>query len=243
MKHVVAGIGLVVALAACDRASTPATSRDTADAPVANATAPLPASPTLPAAARNAAPLPDTRVLPLAFRASEGIDALRERFGASNVRVEDIPLAEGETTRGAVLFPDDPSRRAYVHFVDPENLQGIAMIRIVDPESTWSLGEGLRMGTTLAELVARNGAPIEFSGFGWDYGGAIAGFRGGKLEPRSANGPHTGFRLSPRPDVDPTLALPQGDTTFSSDDPKFADIATQVVIGELTLAYPRPKRD
>ena len=242
MKQVVAGFGLVAALAACDRAPTPPAADDAMDAPVATSTATLPASPTLPVERTNA-PSPDTRVLPLAFRASEGIDALRERFGTANVRVEDIPLAEGETVRGAVLFPDDPSRRAYVHFVDPDNLQGIALIRIVDPESTWSLGEGLRMGTTLAELVARNGAPIEFSGFGWDYGGAIAGFRGGKLEPRSANGPHTGFRLSPRPDVDPNLAMPQGDTTFSSDDPKFADIATQVVIGELTLAYPRPKRD
>jgi len=231
-------------LGACDRApTTPATSQDaTVEAPVANDTATLPASPTFPVA-RTDTLSPDTRVLPLAFRASEDIEALRARYGASNVRIEDIPGAEGETTRGVVLFPDDASRRAYVYFVDPEHLQGIATIRIVDPESTWSLGEGLRMGTTLAELVARNGAPIEFSGFGWDYGGAIAGFRGGKLEPSSANGPHTGFRLSPRPDLDPDIALPQGDTTFSSDDPKFADLATQVVIGELSISYPRQKRD
>lgn len=244
VRRVVAGLGLLVALAACDRATAPVD--DTTDAVATTNTATLPASAdvTSTPAARDA-PSDDTRVLPLAFRASESLESLQERFGAANVRVEEIPLAEGEMTRGAVLFPDDPSRRAYVHFVDTENLRGLELIRIVDPESTWSLGEGLRMGTTLAELVARNGAPIDFSGFGWDYGGAIAGFRGGTLEPRSAHGAQTGFRLSPRPGLDPERenALPNGDATFSSDDPKFGEIGTSVVIGELTLSYPRPTRD
>jgi hypothetical protein len=244
VKRVVAGLGLLVALAGCDRAQAPADAAS--DSVATTSTAALPDSPqTAPrSGARDAVP-DDTRVLPLAFRASESLESLQARFGAANVRVEEIPVAEGEMTRGAVLFPDDPSRRAYVHFVDSEHLTGLSYIRIVDPESTWSLGEGLRMGTTLAELVARNGAPIEFSGFGWDYGGAIAGFRGGALEPRSAQGAQTGFRLSPRPGLDPALenALPNGDTTFSSDDPQFADIGTSVVIGELTLAWPRPARD
>jgi hypothetical protein len=244
MRRVVAGLSLVVALAACDRAQAPVD--ETTNDVAATNTATLPASPDVaPTPSTGNAPSNDSRVLPLAFRASESLESLQERFGAANVRVEDIPVAEGEMTRGAVLFPDDPSRRAYVHFNDTEQLEGLAYIRIVDPESTWSLGEGLRMGTTLAELVARNGAPIEFSGFGWDYGGAIAGFRGGKLEPRSAHGPQTGFRLSPRPGLDPELenALPNGDATFSSDDPQFADVATSIVIGELTLAYPRPTRE
>lgn len=244
VKRIAAGFGILVALAACDRAKSPA---DAATNPVATTnTATLSASPDpAPASSIRDARADATRVLPLAFRASESLESLQERFGAANVRVDDIPLAEGEMTRGVVLFPDDPSRRAYVHFVDAEHLRGLELIRIVDPESTWSLGEGLRMGTTLAELVARNGAPIEFSGFGWDYGGAIAGFRGGALEPRSAQGAQTGFRLSPRPGLDPERenALPNGDATFSSDDPQFGDIGTSVVIGELTLAYPRPTRD
>ena len=244
MRRVVAGLGLLAALAACNRATAPADAAT--DAIATTSTAALPTSPDVAStSATRDAPSNDTRVLPLAFRASESLASLQERFGAANVRVEEIPVAEGEMTRGAVLFPDDPSRRAYAHFVDSEHLTGLSYIRIVDPESTWSLGEGLRMGTTLAELVARNGAPIDFSGFGWDYGGAIAGFRGGTLEPRSAQGAQTGFRLSPRPGLDPELenALPNGDSTFSSDDPKFAEIGTSVVIGELTLAYPRPTRD
>ena len=227
---------VIAALSACDRAPAPSQADATADAVATDAPAAsndtLPASPQ--AVARN-----DTRMLPQAFTAGESLASLQARFGAANVRVEDIPGAEGEMVRGVVLFPDDPSRRAYLHFADAENLRGLALVRIVDPASTWTLGDDVHMGTTLAELVARNGAPIDFSGFGWDYGGAIGGFHGGKLEPRNGSWPRSSFRLSPRPGAEATAGLPMGDATFSSDDPKFADLATSVVVGELTLAYPR----
>jgi len=226
----------ILALSACDRAPPPSHADAPADAAATHASAAsndtLPASPQ--PAARN-----DTRMLPQAFTAGESLASLQARFGAANVRVEDIPGAEGEMVRGVVLFPDDPSRRAYLHFADAENLRGLALVRIVDPASTWTLGDDVHMGTTLAELVARNGAPIDFSGFGWDYGGAIGGFHGGKLEPRNGSWPRSSFRLSPRPGTEANAGLPMGDATFSSDDPKFADLATSVVVGELTLAYPR----
>ena len=239
MRPARAGLCVVVAilaLSACDRAPPPSHAHAPADAAATHASAAsndtLPASPQ--PAARN-----DTRMLPQAFTAGESLASLQARFGAANVRVEDIPGAEGEMERGVVLFPDDPSRRAYLHFADAENLRGLALVRIVDPASTWTLGDDVHMGTTLAELVARNGAPIDFSGFGWDYGGAIGGFHGGKLEPRNGSWPRSSFRLSPRPGAEATAGLPMGDATFSSDDPKFADLATSVVVGELTLAYPR----
>jgi len=226
----------ILALSACDRAPPPSHADAPADAAATHASAAsndtLPASPQ--PAARN-----DTRMLPQAFTAGESLASLQARFGAANVRVEDIPGAEGEMVRGVVLFPDDPSRRAYLHFADAENLRGLALVRIVDPASTWTLGDDVHMGTTLAELVARNGAPIDFSGFGWDYGGAIGGFHGGKLEPRNGSWPRSSFRLSPRPGTEANAGLPMGDATFSSDDPNFADLATSVVVGELTLAYPR----
>jgi hypothetical protein len=233
MKRI-AGVLAFAAMAACSRAPVPDA---TTTKPVAGASGPVTVS-TLQATSRRE-PSPDTRVLPQAFRGDDSLASLQERFGALNVRVEDIPGAEGEVSHGIVLFPDDPTRRAYLHFQDEDHLRGLALVRIVDSQSTWALDGDVRMGTTLAELVARNGAPIEFSGFGWDYGGAIAGFRGGKLEPRNGAWPRRGFRLSPRNGLPENVALPQGDATFSSDDPKYADLATTIVIGELTLAYPR----
>jgi hypothetical protein len=228
-------VGIALVSVACGRGDAPKNRDDIA----VDATAVLPDSGTLHSPTAADVIVRDTRVLPNAFNGGDTLDSLRARYGASNVRVEDIPGAEGEVTRGVVLFPDDPTRRAYLLFSDAENLQGLALVRVVDHDSTWTLGD-LRMGTTLAELVARNGAPIEFSGFGWDYGGAIAGFHGGALEPRDNNWPRTGFRLSPRTDLgEGLLQLPQGDGSFSTDDPKFAQYGTDIVIGELTLAFPR----
>jgi hypothetical protein len=183
------------------------------------------------------APSADTRELLRAFRGGDSYDSLRERFGATNVVAQDIAGPEGEIEHGVVLFPDDPMRRATLYFADPDKLEGLELVRIIDPESTWSIDHDIRMGTTLAELVARNGGPIEFSGFGWDYGGAIAGYGGGKLEPHGYGGTQSGFRLSPRPGMVEDPGLPVGESTFSSAD--YPGLATDIVVGELTINFPR----
>jgi hypothetical protein len=229
----------IVALSACDRAPPPSHADATADAAairrVRRSDDTLPASPH--AAARD-----DTRMLPQAFTAGESLASLQARFGAANVRVEDIPGAEGEMVRGVVLFPDDPSRRAYLHFADAENLRGLALVRIVDPASTWTLGDDVHMGTTLAELVARNGAPIELQRFRLGLRRRDRGFHGGKLEPRNGSWPRSSFRLSAaaRPEATPGCpwATPRSPATIRSSPTS----ATSVVVGELTLAYPRQAR-
>ena len=239
----VAAFAALAALAGCNRPSAPAVP----ETPVPEQPAPASTAATV-ASASTLAARPsgrddasrDTRALPNAFRAEDTLGSLQSRFGKDNVRVENIQGAEGEVSRGICLFPYDPARRAYLHFADEEQLLGLSLVRIVDRQSAWTLGEDIRMGTTLAELVARNGAPIDFSGFGWDYGGAIAGFHGGTLEPRANAWPRPGFRLAPREDLgERMLQLPQGDATFASDDPAAASHATEIVVGELTLAFPR----
>ena len=242
MKHATLLLA-VTALAACTRAPAPDAPAPLAtDASIAApATASSPASPTTVAAsAASDAARATTRLLPQAFRGDESLASLQARFGADNVSVQDVPGAEGDVTRGIVLFPNDPMRRAMLYFADEDNLKQLMMVRIVDDESTWTIGDGLRMGTTLAELVAKNGAPIEFSGFGWDYGGAVASFRGGALEPRGTEFPRTGFRLAPREGAGEGVKLPLGEATFASDDPAYAGFAADIVVGELTIAFPRP---
>jgi len=240
MKHATV-LFAIAALAACNRAPAPgAPAPPETDATIAApATASLPASPATVAAAASDATRATTRLLPQAFRGDESLASLQARFGADNVSVQEVPGAEGDVTRGIVLFPNDPMRRAMLYFADGDNLKQLTMVRIVDDESTWTIGDGLRMGTTLAELVAKNGAPIEFSGFGWDYGGAVASYRGGALEPRGTEFPRTGFRLAPREGTGEGVKLPLGEATFASDDPAYAGLAADIVVGELTIAFPR----
>jgi hypothetical protein len=230
---------LSLCIAACARSPAPVAdaARDDGTATTDSIAAPATIASTDIAPSQNDEPTAQTRVLYQAFRGGESFATLRDRFGPSNVREQDIAGAEGETTHGVVLYPDDPTRRATLYFADADKLEGLALVRITDPESSWSIEHDIRIGTTLAELVARNGGPIEFSGFGWDYGGAVAGYGGGQLEPRNAMAPQGGFRLAPRPGLPENVDVPQGDRTFSSDD--YPGLATDIVVDELTLSFPR----
>lgn len=112
------------------------------------------------------------------IRFGETIREAQIAYGKDQVKKQKLYIPEGETREGFVVFPNQPNQLEC--FID--NTGKIEMIRIVGKSSTWHTAEGIRIGTTLDELVELNGKPIQFSGFGWDYGGAILSFNQGKLE-------------------------------------------------------------
>lgn len=87
---------------------------------------------------------------------------LQALYGAANVHVVDGPVAD---EAHAILFRDDPTRRAYVWFWDEEARSGIASIRVDDRESRWRGKHGVRIGMSLAELRRANAKPFLLSGF------------------------------------------------------------------------------
>lgn len=46
----------------------------------------------------------------------------------------------------------------------------------------WQVEGGIGVGTRLLDLEERNGKPFTIFGFGWDYGGNVLSWNGGKLE-------------------------------------------------------------
>ena len=182
------------------------------------------------------ADLADTSMwrLPGAFTASTSQAWLEQRFGAANVRVGEVPGAEGETSRGVILFPDDPKRRAYVYFKDDAHLRGLAMLRVMDAGSQWQLDTGVGVGTPLSALVALNGKPIAFTGFDWDYGGAVSDWHGGRLQPQARDGFRRDIRLDHR-DV-ANGRYPVGDDTFDSDDRRYPRLGDDVIVGEISIS-------
>ena len=168
---------------------------------------------------------------------------LDARFGKANVREETFPGAEGIGSHPAlVVFPDDPRRRLEL-VLDADNPDApIRELRVPSGDSLWHGPSGLRTGMTLAELVALNGAPVSFYGLGWDYGGTVQDWHGGKL----ANG--VGERLFHRVALAARKqaadeALPQGDTTFRSDDAKWPAIGKDLVVAELGISWPHDDED
>jgi len=142
------------------------------------------------------------------------LDDLQKRFGSTNVKATNVPGAEGEEFPGWILYPDDPKRRVYIYLDDAGKHPSLA--RVLDAESQWRRRDAIHMGMTLKDLVAINGKPIQFSGFGWDYGGAITDMHHGALEKQLLPG---GLSLCPPsfPDDKYPDKYPTGDAQFSSD--------------------------
>ncbi len=112
------------------------------------------------------------------IRLGETIREAQIAYGKDQVKKQKLYIPEGETQDGFVVFPNHANQLEC--FID--NTGKIEMIRISGDFSSWHTTEGIRIGTTLDELVELNGKPIQFSGFGWDLGGAIISFNQGKLE-------------------------------------------------------------
>lgn len=221
----------LVLLCSCDSASPPDIATN-AESPATLATR-TPASTTQPQAA-TAAPI--TWLLPGDFSADTTLADLQNRFGAGNVEVQEIPGAEGGSFRGVVLFPDDPTRRATVYFQDPQDLLGLAMVSIDEDRSLWKLASGVGIGTPLSELRRINGKPFTFSGFGWDYGGTVIDWHGGKLAPASDGAVFARVQLRlPQGDAG-DKSHPQGDSRFSSDDPRWKDLG--LAVGGFSASFP-----
>lgn len=233
-------LAVACALAACSKPPSQT------DAPVTTPPKPtaVEAAPASAPAAAEASQATDTQatsyVLPGDFAPDTSVASLRERFGAEQVQVGEVPGAEGEMFRGVILFPDDTTRRAYLYFQDEKALRGLSLIRVFESDTRWRLATGVSMGMPLAELVRRNGQPIEYSGLEWDYGGSVSDLHGGALAPPEDTAVRSHWRLGPaeREEGYPDNAYPVGDSMFSSDDPRYPRQGEFVVVRELSVSFP-----
>ena len=175
-----------------------------------------------------------TYLLPGFFHTKVTLDNLRRRFGANNVRVDKLNGAEGEQFDGIVLFGNDPQRRAEIFFADEANQRGIGSIRVIGDKSRWHFDNGLRVGVTLAELVAKNGAPISYSGLDWDYGGAITDWHGGRLEAMTKGSPPKSVGLT---HAENASGFPLGEGSYRSDDKKYAKALSVLYVGMLSVGF------
>ena len=168
---------------------------------------------------------------------------LETRFGKDNVTVETFDGAEGDGSYPAlVVFAKDPAKRLEL-VQDADNPDApISELRVSEATSQWHDANGLRPGMTLAELVALNGAPISFYGLGWDYGGAVQDWHGGKLaNPVDAATFHRVALVARKNAGD--AHMPEGDGTFRSDDNQYPAMGKDLVVGEIGISWPHDGED
>jgi len=112
-------------------------------------------------------------------RIGDDYDDLVIAFGKENVEKSEIYFAEGNSADGFIVYRDTPDE---IQCTYSPAIAGIDMIFIRRPGGKWKTQEGIGVGTPLDSLVKMNGKPITFFGFGWDYGGQVTGYNGGRLE-------------------------------------------------------------
>ncbi|MFN8349092.1 MAG: hypothetical protein U0X91_29095 [Spirosomataceae bacterium] len=116
-------------------------------------------------------------------KANSSETSLKERLGAENVLRDSVYIGEGFYEKGTTLYKGTPEEaqilwKDTVNFANPDNV----LIRPAEGKpNQWLVEGGIKIGMTLAELEKINGKSFSVSGFGWDYGGFVADWKGGKL--------------------------------------------------------------
>lgn len=172
-------------------------------------------------------------VLPGDYSESTTLAELEARFGKENVRRETEPEPR------VVLFPDDPTRRAYVTFYKPETFEHFAGISVTDAGSRWRGKHGVHVGMTFAKVRELNGKPFFYSGFdaqkqarahdGWspaldDDGGSL-----GKFDVSEGERLYFDIHFGVPGELPQGQVLPV-DENLSSDDPRFPNIGEIIVV-------------
>ena len=237
MKPGIAAFACLCLLVACSQQQSDSHEAVAPEKPAPTATvAPVEPSPTAGTPAKQNVEY----VLPGDFAPDTTVETLRKRFGDAQVKVGNVPGAEGETFKGVIVFPDDSTRRAYLYFQDEQALRGLSLVRVFEPDTRWHLDNGIAMGMTLDELAKRNGRPIEYTGLGWDYGGTVTDLHDGALTPPGNDAVMRSWKLGAK-DIEGNAAsktYPIGEGTFSSDDPRYPKQGRNVVVRELSISFP-----
>ena len=171
--------------------------------------------------------------LPGTFTQGTSLADLEARLGADNVR-RVKPDADTYACQ-AILFPDDPTRRAHVAFHDCERLDQLRSIEIRDRGSRWRGKHGVHVGMSFEELRARNGKSFGFSGFDRDGIGRVHDQWSpavgddatlGKLDVEEGDRMYFDVVLGVRADVPaPARSVVPRDAYIASDDPRIPQLA------------------
>jgi hypothetical protein len=170
--------------------------------------------------------IPGERVGPITSAST--LASLRAQFGAANVREQAILGAEGNESPGAIIYPDTPTRRLAIVWGQGESAGRPADLEVCYKQEPggaceWKTAQGITLGTSLVQLERLNGHLFHIAGFGWDYGGVVLSWDGGRLEALRAGG--VGLELNPdpktieRPEAMNSYKQVQGDHRFSSGHP------------------------
>lgn len=146
-------------------------------------------------------------------------------FGAKNIGEATIPLGDGKTEAGTVIFADNPDQRLFIQWAIPRERPHAVIVE----GSRWKTSAGIGIGTPISEIIAANGGEFSFAGFGWDYAGYVVSWKNGQLAATHRLGEDVSLFLAPdQPYLPADIEALQGDKEFSTTMPEATRVNLRV---------------
>ncbi len=154
-------------------------------------------------------------------------EELQNIFGSANVKNERICGPECADSVDVTFVYKGDKKEITVYWMDTFYLKKIAFLESWQPDAPYHTAEGLKMGSTLSDLLRVNGQKITFSGFGWDYGGYVQSYNNGTLEKSAAK-----FRLDLDDYSDNSLV---GDVELNTDMPSVKKVLDKIKVWQISF--------
>ena len=158
-----------------------------------------------------------------------------EAYGQESVKRDSLHVGEGFYIQSTVVFPDTP-KELRIAWEEDKTFEKIARIIVRQENAPWHTPEGLKIGSSLQEVIDLNGTHFNFWGFDWDYAGSVSSWEGGNFD-----GKGLGVRLNYQVDFEEldskAVEAVIGDREVSSNEPILKEM--QVVVSELFFYFPK----
>lgn len=161
--------------------------------------------------------------------ASADFENLKSLYGEKNIKDERICGPECIDSIDVTILHHGTNHEAIVYWKDSAYHKKISMIECYYDSAGYHTSSGLRMGSSLTELLKINGKKIGFYGFGWDYGGDITSYNGGVFDKSPI-----GFGLDIFTDADNSLL---GDSEFDTDMPLVKKWMDKIKVSRIFLSF------
>ena len=155
--------------------------------------------------------------------------SLLTAYSNANVKDERICGPECVDSIDVTKIYPGTNKEFVIYWKDSLYHKAISFIEAREEGSPYHTASGLKIGSSLQDILAENGKPVTFAGFSWDYGGYIHSFQNGKLEKSNV-----GFRLDIGETNDNSLL---GDTELNTDMPSVKKMLDKIKVYTLSLSF------
>jgi hypothetical protein len=123
------------------------------------------------------------------------LQGLEKKFGKQNV-VKKATFETGEGTFEATKVFPNTEKEIEVYWQDGKEYKQVQDVVAkghlledgkIMPVSPWVSKVGLHLGMKMSEVIAMNGKTFTITGIGWDLGGNVISWEGGKLANKNVN--------------------------------------------------------